>query len=596
MDKRFFLALALSAIVIVLTQMIFPQPKQAPVAPRAAVTDSASRAGSTTGVAGTAGSVGDSAPAAAPLAAAAQQPADSATVASAPPAAPAAPAAPARVVSVATGKAIYGISTVGGAPVSAVLEEYRPLVKGGGTSTERVELARPGEPLLRYRLAAAGDTVALDRVPFTVIDSSAVGGRGGALTLQTSVTTRSGQPARVTLTYDFVPDGYVARVRGRVEGLPSGAGYLLVELPRGLRSQEADTLEDQGHLAFALKPMRDNATSIGFGKLDPGERRIERGPFMWAVTKNKYFLVGLLAAEGDSSFVEADLVGGARTTKVATSAAGTVVQRLGDGGSFGFELYAGPQEFRQLRAMGRDFENANPHGWYLQGFLQPLSALVMRLLLWMHATLNLSYGWVLVIFAVVVRVALWPLNQSAMRSSIKMQRLQPELQAVQERFKGDPQKLQGEMMKVYKEHGMSPLSPLMGCLPALIPMPILLTLIFVFQNTIEFRGVPFLWLHDLSAKDPYYIAPLLMGATTFLLSWIGMRNVPPNPQTKMMLYMMPVMMTMFLVNLAGGLNIYYVCQNLAALPQQWLIANERAKSGPPLVQGTPIKKERTAKA
>jgi YidC/Oxa1 family membrane protein insertase len=127
-------------------------------------------------------------------------------------------------------------------------------------------------------------------------------------------------------------------------------------------------------------------------------------------------------------------------------------------------------------------------------------------------------------------------------------------------------------------------------------MPILLTLIFVFQNTIEFRGVPFLWLHDMSARDPYYIAPLLMGATTFLLSWIGMRNVPPNPQTKMMLYMMPVMMTMFLVNLAGGLNIYYVVQNLAALPQQWLIANERAKAGPPIVQGTPIKKERTVKA
>jgi YidC/Oxa1 family membrane protein insertase len=587
MDKRTLLALALSALVIVLTQLIFPQPKQAPVAPRAAVTDSANRAGAT----GATGATPAAASNGAPLAASGQSPADSTAAG-----VPAGPVAPARVVAVPTGKAVYGISTVGAAPVSAVLEEYRPLVKGGRSSNERVELARPGEPLLRFRLAAGGDTIALDRASFAVTDSAALAGRGGPLTMQTSVTTRSGQPARITLTYDFVPDGYVARVRGRVEGLPAGTGYLLVDLPRGLRSQEADTLDDQGHLAFALKPTRDNAKSIAFGKLEPGERRINRGPFAWAVTKNKYFLVGLLAAEGDSSFVQADLVGGARTGKVATSAAGTVIQRLGDGGAFGFELYAGPQEYRQLASMGRDFENANPHGWFLQGILQPLSTLVIRLLLWMHTTLALSYGWVLVIFAVVVRVALWPLNQSAMRSSIKMQRLQPELQAVQERYKSDPQKLQGEMMKVYKDHGMSPLSPLMGCLPALIPMPILLTLIFVFQNTIEFRGVPFLWLHDMAAKDPYYIAPLLMGATTFVLSWIGMRNVPPNPQTKMMLYMMPVMMTMFLVNLAGGLNIYYVVQNLAALPQQWLIANERAKAGTPLVQGTPIKKERTAKA
>jgi len=593
MDKRFFLALALSAIVIVLSQMIFPQPKRGPVTPGAAVTDSVARQAQASQPAGSAATGSAAAPGSA-------TPQPSATGDSTTPAAlaatPATPAVPPRVVPVATGKAVYGISTVGAAPVSAVLEEYRPLVKGGRSSNERVELARPGEPLLRFRLAAGGDTIALDRQPFTITDSSAVAGRGGPLTLETSLTTRSGQPVRVTLTYDFVPDAYAARVRGRVEGVPRGTGHLLVDLPRGLRSQEADTLDDQGHLAFALKPTRDNATSIGFGKLEPGERRIEKGPFTWAVTKNKYFLVGLLTPEGDSSFVEANLVGGPRTAKVATSAAGTVIQRLGEGGTFAFELYAGPQEYKQLASMGRDFENANPHGWFLQGILQPLSTLIIRLLLWMHATLNLSYGWVLVIFAVVVRVALWPLNQSAMRSSIKMQRLQPELQAVQERYKSDPQKLQGEMMKVYKDHGMSPLSPLMGCLPALIPMPILLTLIFVFQNTIEFRGVPFLWLHDMSAKDPYYIAPLLMGATTFLLSWIGMRNVPPNPQTKMMLYMMPVMMTMFLVNLAGGLNIYYVVQNLAALPQQWLIANERAKAGPPIVQGTPIKKERTVKA
>jgi YidC/Oxa1 family membrane protein insertase len=100
----------------------------------------------------------------------------------------------------------------------------------------------------------------------------------------------------------------------------------------------------------------------------------------------------------------------------------------------------------------------------------------------------------------------------------------------------------------------------------------------------------------MSAKDPYYIAPLLMGLTTYLLSWIGMRNAPPNPQAKMMTYMLPVMMTVFLVNLAGGLNLYYVVQNLAALPQQWLIANERAKSSPsptkPVVQGSPVRKAR----
>jgi YidC/Oxa1 family membrane protein insertase len=115
----------------------------------------------------------------------------------------------------------------------------------------------------------------------------------------------------------------------------------------------------------------------------------------------------------------------------------------------------------------------------------------------------------------------------------------------------------------------------------LIPMPFLFALFFVFQNTIEFRGVSFMWLDDISQKDPYYILPVLMGLSMFALSWIGMRGAPPNPQAKMMAYVFPVMMTVFFLNLASGLNLYYAVQNIAALPQQWLIARERAKVSPP---------------
>jgi YidC/Oxa1 family membrane protein insertase len=168
-----------------------------------------------------------------------------------------------------------------------------------------------------------------------------------------------------------------------------------------------------------------------------------------------------------------------------------------------------------------------------------------------------------------------------MRSSLKMQRIQPELQALQKKYKSQPEKQQAEMMKLYKEHGMSPLSPLMGCLPMLIPMPVLFALYFVFQNTIEFRGVSFLWMTDISLKDPYYILPIAMGISMFVLSWIGLRTSPSNSQAKMMAYVFPVMMTVFFFNLAAGLNLYYAVQNIAALPQQWLIARERAKAGPP---------------
>src|SRR5690606_40998914 len=120
----------------------------------------------------------------------------------------------------------------------------------------------------------------------------------------------------------------------------------------------------------------------------------------------------------------------------------------------------------------------------------PFATIVMNVLLWMRGTMNISYGWVLVIFGVLVRLVMWPLNQKAMRAQLRMQRIQPELQAAQKKYAKDPQKQQQEIMRVYKEHGMSPFSTLSGCLPTLLPMPIFFAPFFVFRNTIEFRGVP----------------------------------------------------------------------------------------------------------
>jgi YidC/Oxa1 family membrane protein insertase len=214
--------------------------------------------------------------------------------------------------------------------------------------------------------------------------------------------------------------------------------------------------------------------------------------------------------------------------------------------------------------------------------VQPFATMVIRLLLWMKATLGLSYGWILVIFGVAIRILLWPLNQRAMRSQMAMQRIQPEMQAIQQRYKNDPQKQQQAMMQMYKEHGMSPFSSLSGCLPMLIPLPVFFALFFVFQNTIEFRGVSFLWFPDISVKDPYYIIPILVAATTMLMSWIGMRGMKSDPNQKTMMYVMPAVMLVFFFSMASGLNLYYFIQNLASLPQQWLISQERRK---PIVRG-----------
>lgn len=537
MDRRLALALLLSGLTVVVSSMLFPPaPRRVTRPPGVALesaavlprTDTAIRQRDTVSRVATPPDVGS-----------------------------------ADTIVIETEKAAYHFSTLGAAPVEVVLRDYRALNRDSGA----VRLTRDSAPLVAFRLVSASDTISLDRTSFTV-EQSERGPTPDSLRFSTT------QPAgEVALTYRFDSDGYLLRVDGEV---PPSVDYVVISLPRGLRSEEADPQEDRGYLAFALKPLRDDARSIDFSRLDAGERREEQGPFTWVVSKNKYFLVALLTPDGGQPFSQASFVGGPREGGAATSADAHVVLPVTQG-RFSFEMYAGPQEWRRLRALGRDMEHANPYGGFMKGVVQPFATIVMRLLLWMHDRLRLSYGWVLVIFGVAVRLILWPLNQRAMRSSLKMQVVQPEMAAIQKKYRNNPQKQQEEMVRIYREHGMSPFSMFSGCLPLLIPMPVLFALFFVFRNTIEFRGVPFLWLADISLKDPFYILPLIMGVSMYVLSWIGLRNAPPNPQAKMMSYMFPVIMTVALLNMAAGLNLYYAVQNIAALPQQWLIARERAR-------------------
>lgn len=483
-------------------------------------------------------------------------------------AAPAVTPEPVRgeLTSVQTARAQYQFTNVGAAPVSVIMDEYQNLSRAKGD----VDLRIAGRPLFKYSLSVGKDTIPMAGIPFKLSRSTAPSGEE-ILSYQATV-----RGMGVEISYAINPQNYLSTISGQVTGATSPV-YLLVDMPPTLPIVESDSLSELQALSFSFKPVRGNARGVPFGKLDPGERRLEAEPITWAAVRNKYFVIGLINPEG-AAFEEMTFVGGARTSKVATRASAVLVKAVKND-KFSFDMYVGPQQSTQLLSVGRDFDHVNPYGWsFLQPIVNPIAALCIKLLLWMHKNLHLSYGWVLIIFGVFIRIALWPLNQSAMRSSLKMQEIQPKLAEVQKKYKDKPERQREEMMKVYQEAGASPFTALSGCLPMLIPMPVLFALFFVFQNAIEFRGVPFMWLADISMKDPFYILPVLMGLSMYVLTWIGMRNAPPNPQAKMMGYVFPVMMTFVLANMASGLNLYYTAQNIAALPQQWMLAKERQKA------------------
>jgi YidC/Oxa1 family membrane protein insertase len=161
-----------------------------------------------------------------------------------------------------------------------------------------------------------------------------------------------------------------------------------------------------------------------------------------------------------------------------------------------------------------------------------------------------------------------------MRANMKLQEVQPLMKEIQDRYKSDPQRMQQEVFKLYKEYKVNPLG---GCWPMLLPMPVLFALFFVFQNAIELRGTAFMWIPDLSRPDPLYVIPILMGASMYVLTKVGQMGMEPNPQMKMMLYMMPLMMTGMFLFFPSGLNLYYTVSNIASIPQQWLLGRERMK-------------------
>src|ERR1051325_1493006 len=526
MDKRSILALVLIAVVIVGGQLLMPRTTQPPEA-----------------LAESAQFRPDSHPAASTIAPA-RAPVVTARV-------PSIPATRAETLSVVGANRVIQFATNGAGPIAVSLPEYPDLKRRDGA----LRIVANRGPLLRFRIAGARDTVSFDTLSFVASPGPS------AITFTA--------PQGIAVQYDLMPGQYLTRTTITSRDARPG-DKLLIDLAQDLRSGEADTTEDLRHLAYGYRQTKGSVESVVLQKLDTTSTVTEPGPIDWAAIRNKYFALVAISPDTIHGFAQVAMRGGHRRLDGFPTGIAVITAPI-ETGRASFDLYPGPQSWYALRSVGHELININPYagGAWLRPVVQPFATIVMRLLLPLKNSLSLSYGWVLVIFGIVIRVVLWPLNQSAMRTSIKMPRLQPELTAIQKRYANDPEAQRNAMVKLYQAHGMSPFSPLMGCLPMLLPMPVLFALYFVFQNTIEFRGVSFLWLPDISLRDPYYIIPIVMGVSMFVPSWLGMRGMPPNPQAKMMSYMMPVMFTVLFWNFASGLNLYYAVQNIAALPQQW---------------------------
>lgn len=206
-----------------------------------------------------------------------------------------------------------------------------------------------------------------------------------------------------------------------------------------------------------------------------------------------------------------------------------------------------------------------------------------------------SYGFGILLFALVFKLVFYPLNQKQAEAMKKMSALSPELKKLNEKYANDPAKKQEKMLELYKKHNMNPLSQLGGCLPMLIQLPIFFALYVAFADTIDLWKSPFLWISDLSEPDFIWTSPaipylsatglsinllvLLMVGTQFLS--MKLTSVQTDPNQKMMMYLMPVMMVFFLWSMPSGLTLYWTVTNILSIAQQW-VTNIRKKDETPV--------------
>jgi len=552
MEKRLLAAIALM-VVVAIVPTLFLKPPHRPVPTAAALADSA-RAGGQAADTGAAGAAGTSVTPPAP---------GSVRSVSAPVSASPAATAPLAVPAtfdttvIAQPKMTLGFTTDGGAIDHAVALDYKSFQQHGPA-----DLVRPDDRLLLTRIIVGNDTVRFDSVPFdmtTAFHGVSMAGHRGSI--------------GIAVTYTADPRDYVYHVAGSVDGLEGRGGLMMVGLGTGFTQTEADSNDNYRYYGVSVR--RGSPRATDFRSVPSDSSLTLSGPFDWVALKSKYFLAALLSADSTRPEFSGVIM---RSPPRASHAIATHVSTwatlpIGPDGRFAYDLYLGPQEARGLHAMGRDLDRASPYGWAIfRPIIMPVASWVARILRWMHESFHMKYGWALVLFGILVRLVLWPLNQKAMKSQVAMMAVQPILKEVQERHKDDPRKQQAEIMRVYKEHNVSYLG---GCLPMLLPWPVLIALFFAFSKAIELRGAPFLWLPDLAQRDPYYIIPLIMGLSMFALSKLSQAGMPPNPQTKMMTMVMPVMMTVLFLNFPSGLNLYYAVSNVVSLPQQYFINKAR---------------------
>ncbi len=311
--------------------------------------------------------------------------------------------------------------------------------------------------------------------------------------------------------------------------------------------------------------------SYDLNKLKKSNQNSESQSVKWAAVRSKYFVISLF-----SNQISGKKTYNARMENESPAFTLSIEDANFDDTQHKYNMYLGPvdPEFINKFDSTLEFDRVIERSWTWLHWLSKLFEIVFKYL----GKVIPNYGLVIIIFAILMKVILYPLTHKAFENSTKMQQIQPQLNAIQKQYKSDPMKMQQERSKVMKEHGVSTLG---GCLPMLIQMPIFFALYPTLRYSLGLRGASFVgWLQDLSIPDPYFVLPILMGVFMFIQQKMMLAKQKTGNQDldekqeammqsqKMMAYFMPVIMFFIFKNLPSGLVLYWTVFNILGIFQQ----------------------------
>jgi YidC/Oxa1 family membrane protein insertase len=382
------------------------------------------------------------------------------------------------------------------------------------------------------------------------------------------VLTHQSEKAYVEKIFTFTRGEYLMDVRYKVRNISQepwqGAFYAQLKRDGSDDPSQSSSMGMQAYLGAALTTSEERYQKVSFDDLEEGKfKSVEEGG--WAAILQHYFVSAWIPAQDqqhtyNGRYVKGNYIFGFYDNSVSVAP--------GETATMGAQLYTGPKIQERLEEIAPNLNLVIDYGilWWVA---QPLFWLLDNI----HDFVG-NWGVAIILLTVLIKLVFFKLSAMSYRSMANMRKVAPKMAEIKERYGDNREKLGQEMMKLYKTEKINPLS---GCLPILVQMPVFIALYWVLMESVELRQAPFfLWIEDLSIKDPLFILPLLMGASMFIQ--FKLNPTPPDPMQARVMQLMPVIFTVFFLWFPAGLVLYWVVNNVLSIAQQYVITKQIEKS------------------